>query len=101
MFFRVMFRRVVCMLFSMGKVRMGNVRMMRRSEVIAGFMMLCGFRVVVCRQSVMMSGLLVMLCCLLRHGEISSRSQTSGQASASMLQIFISAQYPLGYGAFK
>jgi len=67
----VVLRRVVRMLFGMGKVRVSHVRVMRGLVVIAGLMMLCGFGVVVGSQPVMMSGLLVMFDCLLRHGEIS------------------------------
>ena len=100
--FGVVLGGLVTMLFSVGQVRVGNVRMVRGAKVIAGFMVLGGFRVVVCGQSVVMSGLLVMLRCLLGHlGNLHFRSQTWNQVSASMLQIFIPAQYVMGYGAFK
>jgi hypothetical protein len=61
----VMFCRQVPVIFGMGKVCVGNVRVVRGAEVIACFMMLRGFRMVVRCQSVVMSGLLMMLYCLL------------------------------------
>jgi hypothetical protein len=52
-------------------MRMGKMRMVRSLVMIACFMVLRGFGVVVCSQSVMMSRLLVVVRRLLRHREIS------------------------------
>ena len=67
MFVCVVLSRQVRVLFGMGKVCVGNVRVMRGPEVIAGFMVLRGFGMVMSSQPMMMSGLLVMFDCLLRH----------------------------------
>jgi hypothetical protein len=64
--------RLVSVLFGVGEVRMGHVRVVCGPEMVAGLMVLCGFRMVVCSQPVMMSGLLVMFDCLLRHGDLLS-----------------------------
>jgi hypothetical protein len=77
MFIRVMLRRQMRMLLGMSQMSMSNVRMMRSPEVIARFMMLRGFRMVVCSQPVMMSSLFVMFFSLFGHwGDLHSRSQT-------------------------
>jgi hypothetical protein len=55
----VVLRRVVRMLFGMSEMRVGHVRVVRGLVVIAGRMVLRGFRVVMRSQPVMMSGLLV------------------------------------------
>jgi hypothetical protein len=65
-------RRQVRMLFSMGKVCVGHVRVVCGPEVIAGCVVLRGFRMMMRSQPVMMSGLLVMFDCLLRHGDLLS-----------------------------
>jgi hypothetical protein len=73
----VVLRRVVRMLFGMSEMRVGHVRVVRGLVVIAGRMVLRGFRVVMRSQPVMMSGLLVVFDCLLRHGgDLHFRSQT-------------------------
>ncbi len=50
-------------------MRVGKMCVVSGPEVIACFMVLGGFRVVVRSQSVMMGGLFVMMRCLLRHRE--------------------------------
>lgn len=84
MLIRMMLRSKMPMLFSMSQMSMGNVRMMRSPEVIAGFMMLRSFRMVMRSKPVMMSSLFVMFHSMLRHwGDLHSRSQTQDRASAS------------------
>ena len=77
MLLAVMLRSLVPMLFGMSEMRVGHVRMMRGPEVIARFMMLCSFGMVVRSHTVMMSGLLMMMNCLFGHwGDLHFRSQT-------------------------
>jgi hypothetical protein len=59
MLLSVVFCRKVTMLFGVCKVRVGHVRMVRGPKVIARFMMLRGFGMVVRGQPVVMGSLLV------------------------------------------
>jgi hypothetical protein len=59
------------MITGMKVMRMSQMRMMRSFVMIASFMVLCGFGMVVCSHPVMMSRLLVMIRRFLRHREIS------------------------------
>lgn len=63
--------RMLRMVRGMSMMRMCKMRMVRSLVMIACFMVLRGFRVVVCSQSVMMSRLLVVMRRFLRHREIS------------------------------
>jgi hypothetical protein len=77
MLFEVVLRRLVRMFFGMSKMRVGDVRVVRGPEMIARLMVLRGFRMVVSRLAMVMSSMLMMFDCLLRHrGNLHFRSQT-------------------------
>ena len=69
--FHMLFGSMLGMIPGMKIMRVCKMRMVRSLVVIACFMMLRGFSMVVCSQSVMMSRLLVVMRRFLRHREIS------------------------------
>lgn len=91
--------RVLGMLVGMGVMRMSKLRMVRSPEVIARFMVLGGFRVMVCSQSVVMGGLFMVLRCFFRHRE--SPFLLAGLAGSKHEWNFYPAGFGMGYGAFN
>jgi hypothetical protein len=61
MLLKMMFRRLMRMLFGVGQVSMRHMRVMCSPVVIASLVMLGSFRMMVSRLLVMMGSLLVML----------------------------------------
>jgi hypothetical protein len=69
--FHMLFGSMLGMIPGMKIMRVSQMRMVRSLVVIACFMMLRGFGMVVCSQSMMMSRLLMVMRRFLRHREIS------------------------------
>ena|GEM_PF-3129387 len=80
---------------------MSQMRMVRSLIVVARFMMLRGFGMVVCSQSVMMSRLLVMMRRFLRHRENLHSARRFGFNHPQAWMDSCLCEIGHGYGAFN